>query len=192
LSVLPCLKRRTSPTWQLWSRAKLAYEAVERKLRKLSRVDDAPVISVGKVWRAKAPLELLDLFADRITAAELDRFFEIVEPDPILELEADKRWMAQVYGKVREESGLLFRSVLDALVKLAVRGRDYEGLATLNVYLRVERLVDRLLQDADATRWLSLASHLSPLAEAAPGAFLSAIEESLRRQDIVLGTAICT
>jgi hypothetical protein len=167
-----------------------SYEAAERKLRKLSRVDDAPVISVGKVWRAKAPLELLDLFADRITAAELDRFFEIVEallvePDPTLELEleADKRWMAQVYGKVREESGLLFGSVLNALVKLAVRGRDYEGLITLDVDLRVERLVDRLLRNADATRWLSLASHLSPLAEAAPGTFLSAIEASLGRPE---------
>ena len=107
------------------------YETVERKLRNLAQVDDAPVSSIGKVWRAKAPLELLDLFADRITAAELDRFFEIAEsllvaPDPILEMEPDKRWMAQVYGKVRGESGLLFRSVFDALVKLAVRGRDYE------------------------------------------------------------------
>ena len=133
-------------------------------------------------------LELLDLFADRITAAELDRFFGIVEallvePDPILELEADKRWMAQVSCKVRGESGLLIRSVFDALVKLAVRGRDYEGLATLNVDLRVERLVDRLLRNADVTRWLSLASHRSPLAEAAPGAFVSAIEVSLGRSD---------
>lgn len=165
-----------------------AYEAVERKLRKLSRVDDAPVITVGKVWRAKSPLELLDLFADRISSAELDRFFGIVEgllvePDPTLELEPDKRWMAQVYGKVRGESGLLFRSIFDALVKLSVRGRDYEGLATLDVDLRVERLVKRLLQDADATRWLSLHSHLSPLAEAAPGTFLTAVEASLGRPD---------
>ena len=95
-------------------------------------------------------------------------------------MEPDKRWMAQVYGKVRGESGLLFRSVFDALVELAVRGRDYEGLAALNVDLRVERLVERLLQDADATRWLSLASHLSPFAEAAPGAFIKAVEASLR------------
>jgi len=52
-------------------------------------------------------------------------------------------------------------------------------LATLDVDARVERL----LQDADATRWLSLASHLSPLAEAAPSAFLNAVEASLRRPD---------
>ncbi|MCP5306971.1 MAG: hypothetical protein H6953_16125 [Chromatiaceae bacterium] len=165
-----------------------SYEAVERKLRKLSLVDDAPVFSIGKVWRAKAPLELLDLFADRITEAEIDRFFGIVEallvePDPILDLKADERWMAQIHGKVRDESGLLFRSMFDALVKLAVRGRDYEGLATLGVDLRVEQLIDRLLRNADATRWLSLASHLSSLAEAAPGAFLNAVEESIGRPD---------
>ncbi|CRI65399.1 conserved hypothetical protein [Thiocapsa sp. KS1] len=164
------------------------YESVERKLRRLAQSDDAPVVSIGKIWRAKAPLELLDLYADRLGATELDRFFEIVEamlvaPDPILELEPDKRWMAQVYGKVRGESGLLFQAVFDALVKLAVRARDHEGLTTHNVGLRVERLVERLLQDADATRWLSLASYLSELAEAAPGAFLKAVETSLGRAD---------
>lgn len=165
-----------------------SYEAIERKLRLLAQVDDAPVVSIGKVWYAKAPLELLDLYANRITGAELDRFFEIVEsiliqPDPMLELESDKRWMAQVYGKVRDESGLLFESVCDALVRLAVRGADYPGLETLHVEARVKRLIEGLLQDADETRWLSLASHLRPLAEAAPDTFLRALETSLARSD---------
>ncbi|EGV28200.1 hypothetical protein ThidrDRAFT_3966 [Thiorhodococcus drewsii AZ1] len=165
-----------------------SYEAIERKLRVLAQVDDAPVIAIGKVWRAKAPLELLDLYADRITSAELDRFFEIVQsiliqPDPMLELEPDKRWMAQVYGKVRDESGLLFESVCDALVKLAVRGADYPGLETLHVEARVKRLIEGLLLNADETRWLSLASHLRPLAEAAPDTFLRALEASLARSD---------
>ncbi|MGB5831615.1 MAG: hypothetical protein WBG92_06440, partial [Thiohalocapsa sp.] len=74
------------------------YETVERRLRRLALADDAPVIVIGKVWRAKAPLELLDLYADRITADELGRLFEIVEsllvqPDPQLELEPEQRWM---------------------------------------------------------------------------------------------------
>ena len=171
--------------------AKLAgepYETVERQLRKLSQLDDAPILAIGKVWRAKAPLELLELFADRITSDQLDRFFEIVEallvqPDPRLELDPDKRWMAQDYGKVRAESGLLFESVCDALVKLAVRGSDYGGLAAQGVVYRVEGLVERLLGDADATRWLSLSAHLRPLAEAAPEAFLQAIEASLEQTE---------
>jgi len=160
------------------------YESIEHKLRILSRADDPPVLSIGKVWHAKAPLELLDLFAERITSAELNRFFDIVEsllvePDPQLELPEDQRWMAQVHGKVRAESGLLFESVCDTLVKLAVRGSEYPVLAAQSIDLRVANLVHRLLDGADGTRWLSLASHLRPLAEAAPDVFLKAIEASL-------------
>lgn len=161
-----------------------SYEVIERKLRALSQVDDAPILLLGKVWRAKAPLELLELFADRITSDQLDRFFEIVESlltqtDPGLELDVDQRWMAQVYGKVRDESGLLFESVCDSLVKLAVRGSDFPGLGSQNVDNRVQHLVQTLLGDANENRWLSLASHLRPLAEAAPQAFLRAVEASL-------------
>ncbi|MFE8032370.1 hypothetical protein [Thiohalocapsa marina] len=164
------------------------YEAIERKLRELSRMDDAPILAIGKVWRAKAPLELMELYADRITSDQLDRFFDMVEsmlvqPDPQLELDPDKRWMAQVYGKVRAESGLLFDSICDALVKLAVRGPDFPGLAAQGVVYRVEGFVERLLGGADATRWLSLSSHLRPLAEAAPEAFLRAIEASLAQPE---------
>lgn len=160
------------------------YEALERKLRVLSQTDDSPVLSIGKVWHTKSPLELLDLYAERITAGELDRFFELVEsllvePDPQLELAEDQRWMAQVYGKVRAESGLLFESVCDTLVKLAVRGPDYSALAAQSIDLRVARLVRCLLEGADETRWLSLASNLRSLAEAGPDVFLGAIESSL-------------
>ncbi len=160
------------------------YEVAERKLRVLAQVDDPPVLQIGKVWHAKSPLELLDLYAGRLTSGELDRFFETVEallvqPDPQLELPPHKRWMAQVYGKARAESGLLLQSVCDTLVKLAVRGPEYPSLATLSIDARVASLVRRLLNGADDTRWLSLASHLRPLAEAAPETFLKAVESSL-------------
>ena len=161
-----------------------SYETIEGKLKILSRADDPPILSIGKVWHAKAPLELLDLYAERITSAELDRFFALVEsllvePDPQLELPEDQRWKAQVYGKVRAESGLLFESICDTLVKLAVRGPDYPALAAQSIDTRVANLVRRLLDGVEGTRWLSLASYLRPLAEAAPDVFLKAIETSL-------------
>lgn len=166
--------------------SRASYESVEHELLCLSRADDPPVLRIGHVWHAKSPLELLELFAERITSAQLDRFFEtaealLVEPDPKLELPADKRWMAQVYGKVRAESGLLFQSICDTLIKFSVRGGDYPALATQSIDQRVASLVERLLGDADETRWLSLASNLRPLAEAAPSTFLKAIEASLNR-----------
>lgn len=164
------------------------YEDIEGDLRQLARLDDAPLLCIGSVWKAKSPLELLVLFGDRVTRDQLDRFFAIARemleaPDPQLELPDDERWMAQVHGKVHRFSGLIFNSICDALIKLAVRGPEQAGLDALRIEERVESLVHGLLNDADGIRWLSLASHLPSLAEAAPSAFLSAVEKSLQQTD---------
>lgn len=164
------------------------YEEIERDLRELSQLDDAPVLRIGMVWKAKSPLELLDLFGGRITCDQLDRFFSIAQKilaasDPQLELPDSERHAAQIHGKVRPYSDLLIESLCDALIKLAVRGADQPGLQALQVEGRVNLLVRNLLDAADELRWLSLASYLPALAEAAPDVFLGAIEKSLGSAD---------
>lgn len=164
------------------------YEEIERDLRELSQLDDSPVLRIGTVWKAKSPLELLDLFGGRITRDQLDRFFSIAQEilaasDPQLELPDNERYAAQIHGKVRTYSDLLIESLCDALIKLAVRGADQPGLQALQVEGRVNLFVRDLLDAADGERWLSLASYLPALAEAAPDAFLVAIEKSLNTGD---------
>ncbi len=174
---------------QLVSRlADRPYENIESDLRQLARLDDAPLLCIGSVWKAKSPLELLGLFGDHLTRDQLDRFFSIARemleaPDPQLELPDEERWMAQVHGKVHRFSGLIFKSICDALIKLAVRGPEQAGLNALRIEERVESLVHGLLNEADGIRWLSLASHLPSLAEAAPNAFLNAVEKGLLQED---------
>lgn len=164
------------------------YEEIERDLRSLSLLDDAPVVSIGDVWKAKSPLELLDLFGDRITSSELDRFFDLARqilsaPDPVLELAEQDRYAAALYDKVRRESGLLINALCDTLIKLSVRGPQVPTLSAANIQGRITAFVRELLDDADEIRWLSLSSLLQSLAEAAPEAFLSAIELSLAKPD---------
>ncbi|MGB0720967.1 MAG: hypothetical protein ACPGU7_01105 [Gammaproteobacteria bacterium] len=164
------------------------YESIERDLATLLSVDDSPVLRIGHVWKAKAPIELLALFAERIATAELDRFFDLaktvlMEPDPQLELPADQRWMAQVYGKVRAQSGLILEAIADSLIKLSVRGEDVPALTALCVPDRVDRVIHELLNDADPQRWLSLSDSLPALAEAAPEVFLRVVERSLSQVD---------
>lgn len=168
--------------------ANRGYEDIERDLRYLARLDDAPVLQIGEVWKAKSPLELLDLFGNRITRGELERFFEIVgqiltATDPQLDLPDENRYAAQLYGKVRPQSGLLLRSLCDSLVKLAVRGMQVTTLADANIKGQIATFVHRLLEDADGIRWLSLSTFLPSLAEAAPDVFLWALEASLARPD---------
>lgn len=165
-----------------------SYQEVERDLRYLALEDDAPVLQIGTVWKAKSPLELLYLFGGRLTTDELDRFFEIARDilsarDPVLDLPEEKRYAAQVYGKVRPQSDILMRALCDTLVKLAVRGPAHPSLQALNIEGRVAGLVRKLLYSADETRWFLLSPYLPSLAEAAPEAFLSAVEHSLNMPD---------
>ncbi len=161
------------------------YEEIEEDLRYLATIDDPPILSIGKVWKAKSPLELLALYGHFISRTQLDRFFLIAAEmltasDPQLELPDEQRYAAQIYGKVHPFSGRLFQSICDALIKLAVRGAEQQSMQALDVVGQVSRFVEQTLNGADNTRWLSLASYLSTLAEAAPDAFLNAVETSLR------------
>ncbi len=163
------------------------YSAVETDLSWLACLDDAPVVQIGPVWKAKSSLELIDLFGSRIAGEELERFFQITgelltEPDPVLELPEEQRYAASIHGKVRPHSGLLRSAICDTLVKLAVRGPS-TSLSRLHIEQRVEAFVHSLLLAADGTRWLSLATSLPALAEAAPMAFLKAVSASLGMPD---------
>lgn len=164
------------------------YAAIEADLLALAQMDDPPVLRIGNAWKAKAPLELLHLWGGRLTADAIDRFLACLRrvldtPDPALDLEEDERWAAAVYGKVRGESGALIQSMLDSLIKLVVRGVEVDTLRPLHLDARVTRLIKDVFEDADRVRWLSVSSFLSELAEAAPDAFLRAVENGLRRDD---------
>jgi len=160
------------------------YEDIEKDLRHLARQDDAPLLSIGGIWKAKSALELLVLFGERISTDELNRFFDIAEqtlaqPDPVLELPDDQRYAAQIYGKVRPHSGFLLDALCDTLIKLAIMATQLPGLQAARLDDRVAGLISRLLTNADGERWLSLSSQLPALAEAAPDAFLKIVELSL-------------
>lgn len=165
------------------------YEDLERQLKRLACLDDAPVLQIGAVWKAKAPLELLHLYAPQMPRAELDRFFEaamaiLAKPDPALQLKPEQRWMANVYGKVRNESGIVIDSIADSLAKLRVYAETHPGEPMADAIARgVDHLVHVLLHGADSDRWLSLSNVLRELAEASPDTFLDAVEDSLAQKD---------
>ena len=164
------------------------YEELERDLLQLRRLDDSPLLNIGEVWKAKSALELLALFGDRITEAEIDCFLAeakavLSEPDPQLDLPKAERYAAAVHGKTRPISGLLLKAICDTLIKLAVRGPSVPGLGAQAIGRKVDMLVRELLRDADVTRWLSLSGELPALAEASPNEFLTALEASLDKPD---------
>lgn len=163
--------------------ANRSYEDIEVELLELASRDDAPVLKIGSLWKAKAPLELLNLVAPRLTGSILSRFFQVAiavfeEPDPVLELEDDKRWMASIYGKVREHSGVVLDAMADSIAKLGYFSENNPNAVVVGREVRT--FVRQLLANASEDRWLSVSQYLRSFAEAAPDEFLSAVQQSLR------------
>ena len=160
---------------------------VEQRLAELSALADAPILREGDIGGVASRLESLNAVAAYISEEDLERFIFVAEcvleeDDPSLDLEKSERWTAAVYGKVREYSGTMRRSIADSLVLLAVHGpKAIGGTSGAKVEWQVASLISRLLKDRNPRAWLSQQSDLPCYAEAAPDVFLGIVEDELKK-----------
>ena len=159
-----------------------SYEEMERKILDLRTLDDSPVWFAGTHLGVKSKVDVLFAVSESVTDADTKRFFEvaelvITEDNPALDLSDDKRWMANLYGKSREISDMLRRSVIDSFALLAVYGDGlFEGF---DIKARVRKMVRKWFRPVDGRALESRRDALPAYAEADPDAFLSIIEKDL-------------
>lgn len=165
--------------------ADCSYETVIRELMGLVGDHDSPLQQIGSAWRLASPRDAWALLARLLTKADLDRFeasaYAVLgSADPRFDLDPSERWMANVHQVRPRYSRLLRQGVGQVLVSLAVWGTLVRTVP--DAADRPQVIVRKLLRGADARRWWSLSSDFRLLAEAAPAAFLDAIEESLDQE----------
>ncbi len=165
------------------------YDEVEVELERYRGHFDQPLQKVGTVWRVASPLDAWLNLAQHLSDRDLDRFAHTAlavysVEDPRFALPANERWMASVLGVVPPHSGWLRKGIGHTLILLAVRGHT---TAAKGADRRAAAIVSQLLHDAAPLRWWSLARDFQLLAEASPAAFLSAIEDSLDRDEPPIG-----
>lgn len=159
------------------------YDAVIAAVRRLCAGDDPPFRSAAKVWRLTAALDAWYLLAEFIREDDLEKLGEVVVgvlpiQDPKYELPDDKQWMAATYGKERLHSGWLREGLAISLAIVAQHGE----LLRLPVPFGtcpgfVHSIVQRIFSGLRVWQaWASIGDVLPILAEAAPEAFLSAVE----------------
>ena len=157
-------------------------EEIEASISMLASLPEAPIFSIGGVGGIVSRADAFSALRGRITKTHLVRFFAtarqmLEEPDPAKELEPEKRWMANIYGKERRYSGTMRKQLADTLTFLAVAG-DTLFSADFDCEHAASKLVRDLFGSMEDA-WLDLNDVLQPLAEAAPDAFLDAIEADL-------------
>lgn len=163
-----------------------AYDNVIAALAPYAGEFDSPLQKIGSTWRIASPPDAWSLLAKYLTHADIARFEAAAHAvlgssDPRFELDPDERWMAHLKGVHRAYSGMFRHGIGQVLILLALWGDQVRTVP--NATRRADAIVGKLLANADAERWWSLSNDFRLLAEASPTAFLSAVEDSLDKND---------
>ena len=171
------------------------YADLEKECQGLTRLNDAPVWSIGTYRGVISKIDLLYAIAGIVTPDDLRKYFSIArmvlgEDDPALDLEESQRWVASIYGKTREFSNAFRKGISETLVLLAVHGNHlFKMRLGIDSEAEARQVVRDLLPTTLTTRILEANDpDLPTYAEAAPNEFLSIIESDLKTESpAVLG-----
>ena len=169
------------------------YNEVEKCVAELlRRDDDLPVWSGDQYRGVVSKIDTLFAVSQWMTARDVTNFVEFAEyvlseSDPALELPEGHRWLAGIYGRVREHSHALRSGVCETLVMLSVHGNAlFRRRLDLDVPALVADLVRRLLTPFTSRKLRSHDDDVPEYGEAAPEEFLALLEEDLRQPKPVL------
>jgi addiction module HigA family antidote len=162
------------------------YGHVEHALAALLKLDDSPVWSTGSFRAVTSKIDVLFAISGLITLENLENFFiaaqyVLSESDPALNLPEEKIWLAGIYGKVRDHSLELRRSICETLVILSIHGNYlFQERLGIDIESRVNCLIRDLLTPFGLDKLMSNDRDLPLYAEAAPETFLHLLEEDLK------------
>ena len=157
------------------------YQEVEQDLTPLLNIADAPLTKIGERWRYVSHEEAWHILAPYLTATDVVQFEELAveilsRKHPKFDLPTEEHWYASIKGKDLPFSGTLIKGIARSL---ALMGTQPERVANVqNSQYIPDRVVRGVLGSGWRT-WATLNGQLATLAEAAPDAFLNAVEKTL-------------
>lgn len=156
-------------------------------LREVLQEQDKPLTLRNGHWKVADRKVLWHALGSRIFDAHLDDFkvcaVEVLtEIDPQFELPAEERYAASIHGKVLKHSSDLRQGMAETLALLGNHGDALTNCRRNKAESIAVIAIRDILENADWRLWGSLNNLLPTLAEAAPGEFLTLVENALRHE----------
>lgn len=129
-------------------------------------------------WIAAGP-SVFDDHVERLRVAAVE---VLTERDPAFDLEPDERFAARVHGKEMKHSAALRDGLAESLALLGCFPEALPNVTFGKAEAMALLAVRDILGDAPWDIWASLNAQLPMLAEAAPEAFMTAVEKALHKK----------
>lgn len=165
--------------------AEKEYAEITTALLRWSNEHDPPVRRVGDIWMFVSKEDGWSLLSRYLSTQDLERFETVAlevltERDPEYELPVSERLEANLRGKVLKRSEEIRNGVAETLAIMGSLSEVHPISGILSGQEWATRIITKLLSQAeDWTLWVSLSPVLQFIAEAAPEAFLSALERAI-------------
>ena len=161
-----------------------SYENYIKKLNKWLYINDSPIVKIGSSWRLTSPLDAWNNASRNLTRNDLALLSKsavdiLNEINPAFQLIPEQRQMASVLGKKREYSRWIREGIIQSLIMTSIFGDELQLDMPLKSELWVDGIIGELLKTDNPLIWKSFESMLPLIAEAAPSAFLDAVEKHL-------------
>ncbi len=163
------------------------YEEVTDNLSNWIDISDSPLQFVSGSWKLTSAIDTWSRIGRYLTEKDLDRLKSAImdvlgNPKPRFELEPDKRWDTELYGKKSPYSDNLRIGLAQSLAILSTFSDKFCFSFSKNPNTYVSSIVRDLLFESDGILWCSLEDVLPIIAEAAPEIFINAVEDSLDKE----------
>ena len=159
------------------------YDGIANEVANLAQTEDSPLTKIGAHWRFLCPEEAWHLLAPRLTATTIKRFQETATSvlsavSPKFGMPISERHLAGIHGQTLPHSDLLRDGIARTLALMGSQGERAQNVP--NASDVPELILQRVFaENAGWEIWATLDKILPTLAEAAPEAVLSAIEQRI-------------
>lgn len=162
------------------------YEQVEEILAPLAATLDGPLVRSGDIWKVVSLRDLWTQVGGQLTNTQLTRFESVFHEvlgaiNPRFETRPKSKYYEEKNEFGEQPSEALRCGLTEAMIAMAVYPERAELIT--DVTNRVNCAVRKLLYNAGAPLWWSLSRDFQNLAEAAPAAFLDAVEIGLEGEN---------
>lgn len=161
-----------------------SYEDIARNIADLMQTSDPPLTAVGTLRRFTYHEGAWHLLASRLTAWDVKRFADVAvrllgEVSPQFTMPKNERYLANHQGQMLVYSETLRTGIARSLTLIAVHPERAQRVDSASHV--ASRVVTAVLDNKEWPVWATLSPLLSILAEAAPDAFLAAVENTLAK-----------